>query len=65
MTAQQDIQWTNDLFAKVFPGKDVENLTVRDFGSSVAREWGSLVDPNPRTRTFHGFVSHVHCVCVS
>lgn len=52
MTAEKDIQWTKDLFADVFPGKNPETLKVSDFGKALGPKWNQLVDPNPRTRTF-------------
>lgn len=56
MTAQKDIQWTKDLFAEVFPGRDPATLQPSDFGAALGRSWSTLVDPNPRTRTFGGCV---------
>ena len=56
MTAQKDITWTEDLFARVFPGRDPTTLQLSDFGAALGRQWGELVDPNPRTRTFAGYV---------
>ncbi|KAI0347729.1 heme peroxidase [Trametopsis cervina] len=55
VTAQKDIKWTEDLFSEVFgTSKPFEELTLTDFGAAVGRAWGTLVDPNPRTRTFSG-----------
>ena len=56
MTAQKDITWTEDLFARVFPGRDPTTLQPSDFGAVLGRQWTTLVDPNPRTRTFGGYV---------
>ncbi|EKM48647.1 uncharacterized protein PHACADRAFT_214715 [Phanerochaete carnosa HHB-10118-sp] len=54
--AEKDIGWTKKLFTGVFPGKDPEKLQPSDFIAAVGRSWSSLVDPNPRTRTFNGQV---------
>lgn len=54
VTAEKDIGWTKDLFAKIFPGKNPEKLQLSDFGAALGRTWSDLVDPNPRTRTFGG-----------
>ena len=53
MTAQKDIKWTEDLFRKIFPDKDPEQLQLSDFGRALGTKWNELVDPNPRTRTFN------------
>ncbi|GJE97837.1 heme peroxidase [Phanerochaete sordida] len=55
VTAEKDIGWTKDLFAKIFPGKDPEKLQLSDFGAAIGRSWSTMVDPNPRTRTFGSF----------
>lgn len=52
VTAKKDIKWTEDLFTRVFPGKDIQQLQLSDFGKALGRTWSTLVDPNPRTRTF-------------
>ncbi|KAI0683948.1 heme peroxidase [Cytidiella melzeri] len=53
VTAQKDITWTENLFSEVFgTSKPFDELTMADFGPGVMRAWGTLVDPNPRTRTF-------------
>jgi linoleate 10R-lipoxygenase len=53
-TAQKDVQWTEDLFAKLFNTTNFDTITLADFGPAVARAWETFVDPNPRTREFGG-----------
>ena len=52
VTAKKDIDWTEDLFKKIFPDKHPEDVQLSDFGKALGRSWATLVDPNPRTRTF-------------
>jgi linoleate 10R-lipoxygenase len=40
------------LFAEIFPNKNPEELKLSDFGRALGTKWNTLVDPNPRTRTF-------------
>lgn len=54
-TARDDVAWVENIFNDAFDGKDLSTLELKDFIPAVSNVWRN-VDPNPRTRTFAGYV---------
>ena len=51
ITAERDVKWVEELMSRLVPGADPKNVQRND----LARvDLSSIVDPNPRTRTFGG-----------
>ncbi|TDL26424.1 heme peroxidase [Rickenella mellea] len=52
-TAKEDVKWTEESFNRLFKGKPLDKVTLKDFGD-VARDAFNTIDPDPKTRTFGG-----------
>ena len=54
-TAQKDITWTEQEFNTIFQGKALDQVTLDDF-KNAARVIFAQQEPDPKKRTFGGFV---------
>ncbi|KAJ7089111.1 heme peroxidase [Mycena epipterygia] len=53
--SERDQRWTEETFKKVFGEKPLDELRLKNFGPAFGRILAA-VDPDPRKRTFGGFI---------
>ena len=55
--SEDDIDWTNKEFSRIFDKKPFNEITLNDFGKAYQNVFKDMT-PNPSNRTFAGYVKH-------
>lgn len=51
----QDTKWTTEMFNRIFPDKDLKDVTIDDFKHAAHKHL--IPDKDPKVWTFDGYVS--------